>query len=325
MEQQQDARDLHVPVLRDTCVELLLPAFQVSDPVAIDGTLGMGGHAEALLSAQPNLRLIGIDRDRQALQLAGDRLARFGDRFVPFHGEYDRVDEVAREFGRRGQVDGILLDLGVSSLQLDDPERGFAYSRPAPLDMRMDQSSGQSAAELLATAPVGELTRILREYGEEKFARKIAQAIVRRRETEMLTTTAELAELVKDVIPAPARRTGGNPAKRTFQALRIAVNDELGILERTLPRALDSLRVGGRLVVESYQSLEDRIVKRTLAQGLKDTAPPGLPVVPEANRARLRALVKGALKADPTEVAQNPRSQSVRLRAVELVAPWSQS
>lgn len=322
MRSESEAADLHVPVLKDLCVTLLAPALQTDDSVVIDGTLGMGGHAEALLATLPNIRLVGIDRDPQALRLASARLAKFGDRFTPHLGEYDQVREVAAQYGRRGQVDGILLDLGVSSLQLDDPDRGFSYMREAPLDMRMDQTSGRTAQDLLETESVGEIARILRVYGEEKFASRIAKEIVNRRQSAPITNTLQLAQLVKEVIPAPARRRGGNPAKRTFQALRIAVNDELTILERTIPAALESLHVGGRLVVESYQSLEDRIVKGILAEGLTDTAPPGLPFIPKEDRPRLKALVKGAVQAGPEEVADNPRSQSVRLRAVELVAPW---
>lgn len=324
---QESARSkaaaLHTPVLRDTCVSLLSPALMDEGSVLIDGTLGMGGHAEAFLEELPAVTVVGIDRDKEALEIAGERLARFGTRFIPFHGEYDQVESVAREYGRQGKADAILLDLGVSSLQLDDPSRGFSYARDAELDMRMDQSRGPTAAEILNSASAAELTRILRDYGEERFASRVADRIVRRRERKPLATTGELSALVKEAIPAAARRKGGNPAKRTFQALRIAVNDELAILERAIPASLASLRIGGRLLVESYQSLEDRIVKKTLQAGLNDTAPPELPFIPEEDRPRLRALVKGAVQADEAEALRNPRSKSVRLRAVELIAPWS--
>ncbi len=324
MDKSEDAvAQLHAPVMRDICVDLLSPALQGPGSVLIDGTLGLGGHTEAFLSALPHLTVVGIDRDREALNLASKRLGEFGDRFVPFHGEYDQVRQVAREYGRDGAVDAILLDLGVSSLQLDDPERGFSYSREAPLDMRMDQGDGASVAELLSSASAADLTRILRDYGEERFASRIAARVVQVRQEQPLQTTTQLADLVKEAVPAAARRKGGNPSKRTFQALRIAVNDELTILERTLPRALESLRLGGRLLVESYHSLEDRMVKRVFQSGLSDTAPPGLPFIPESDRPRLRALVKGALQADAEEIVRNPRSKSVRLRAVELIAPWS--
>lgn len=322
---ERRAEDLHRPVLRDLCVELLAPALGNPGSVMIDATLGMGGHSEAVLRALPEATVVGIDRDPQALALASARLASFGERFVTVNTTYDHIDEVARRYGRAGLVDAILMDLGVSSLQLDEAERGFSYAQDGPLDMRMNQESGQSAQDLLDTASAAELTRILRDYGEERFASKIAAAIVRRRDLGGLQGTADLAELVRGVIPAPARRKGGNPAKRTFQALRIAVNDELGILERTVPAALGSLRVGGRLVIEAYQSLEDRIVKRVLARGLASTAPIDLPVIPVGSEPRLRALTHGALKADDEEIAANPRAKSVRLRAVEVAIPWRES
>lgn len=319
---QRRIEDLHLPVLREECVQLLAPALSEPGAVMIDATVGLGGHAESVLEACPEATVVGIDRDPEALALAGERLARFGERFVGFLGTFEQIDEVAELYGTGGLVDAILMDLGVSSLQLDDPGRGFAYAQDGPLDMRMSQVEEESAAALLSRASASELTRILRQFGEERFASRIAAAIVRQREVEPIRTTGQLAELVKNAIPAPARRRGGNPAKRTFQAVRIAVNDELGILERTLPKALASLRVGGRLVVESYQSLEDRIVKGTLKEGLETTAPPDLPFVPEEDEPRLRALRQGAMKADEEEITINPRARSVRLRAVELVRPW---
>ncbi|MBW3069724.1 16S rRNA (cytosine(1402)-N(4))-methyltransferase RsmH, partial [Actinomyces sp. 594] len=270
------AADHHTPVLLGRCLELLAPALTVPEPVMIDCTLGMGGHAEGALERFPQLTLVGIDRDPQAIALASARLARFGHRFRAVRATYDAVDAIAAEASRRpdGTVDAVLMDLGVSSLQLDDADRGFSYAHPAPLDMRMDQSAGRTAQDIVDTADEQELTRILRDYGEERFAARIAAAIVRRRSAgSPVTSTAELSELVRASIPAAARRRGGHPAKRTFQALRIAVNGELQLLERALPRALNSLRVGGRLVVESYQSLEDRIVKRVLAAGATSGAP----------------------------------------------------
>ena len=318
----REAADLHQPVLLQDCVRLLAPALQAPGSVMVDGTLGMGGHTEAVLQRCPEAIVVGIDRDPQALQLASTRLAGFGDRFIPFAGTYDEIPQVADAYGKGGLVDAVLLDLGVSSLQLDDVGRGFAYAQDGPLDMRMDQSAGQSAAQLLNTAPAGELVRILREYGEEKAAKQIVRAVVDQRANSPIATTGELVALIDRAMPAPLRRRGGNPAKRTFQALRIAVNDELEILRQTIPRALSSLRVGGRLVVESYQSLEDRLVKRTFAAGLRDTAPPGLPIIPESDLPRLRALTHGAEKADAAEIAANPRAKSVRLRAVEIMRPW---
>lgn len=318
---EADAAALHVPVLAERCLDLLAPAVGAPGAVLVDATLGMGGHAEAALRRFPALRVVGIDRDPQAIALASARLAPFADRFTAVHTTYDHVDDVAAEHGRAGTVQGVLMDLGVSSLQLDAADRGFAYAQDAPLDMRMDQSTGISAAELLATADVAELRRILRVYGEEKFAGRIAAAIVRRRETRPLARTGELVEIVRENIPQAARRTGGNPAKRTFQALRIAVNGELEVLERALPRAVEALAVGGRIVVESYHSLEDRAVKTVLVRGATSSAPPDMPVEPESHRPYLRLLTRGAEEADEAERARNPRATSVRLRAAERLRP----
>ena len=312
---------LHVPVLLDECFQLLEPAFSVPNPIMIDATLGMGGHSAAFLERCDRLTIIGIDRDPSAIELASERLARFGSRFRAVQGTYDHIDAVAQEFGHggadRGTVDAVLMDLGVSSLQLDEEERGFSYSHDAPLDMRMDKESGQTAAEIVALADVKELTRILSHYGEERFASRIARRIVSERERQPITRTTQLADLVKDSIPAATRRTGGNPAKRTFQALRIAVNDELAVLERAIPRAIASIRVGGRIAVECYQSLEDKIIKREFASGATSTTPPGLPVELPGHEPYLRLLTRGAIKAHPHEAAMNPRSASVRLRAAE--------
>ncbi|WP_418606920.1 16S rRNA (cytosine(1402)-N(4))-methyltransferase RsmH [Georgenia sp. SUBG003] len=316
---QADADALHVPVLLERCLDLLAPAVGGAGAVLIDATLGMGGHTEAALRRFPDLRVVGIDRDPQALELATARLAPFAGRFVPVRATYDHIDDVAAEHGRDGRVQGVLMDLGVSSLQLDEPTRGFSYAHDAPLDMRMDQSAGISAAELLATADEAELRRILRVYGEEKFAGRIAAAIVRRRQTAPLERTGELVEIVRENIPQAARRRGGNPAKRTFQALRIAVNGELEVLERALPRAVEALAVGGRIVVESYHSLEDRAVKTVLAAGARSSAPADLPVEPETHRPYLELLTRGAEEADDEERARNPRAASVRLRAAQRV------
>lgn len=311
------AAELHQPVLLSTCVNLLSPALQSLGAIFIDCTLGMGGHTEAVLTACPAAKAYGIDRDPEALNLAGERLAPFGDRFTPIHAEYDHVGEIVENLGQLAAA--ILFDLGVSSLQLDDLGRGFSYSRDAPLDMRMNQRQGRTAAEFLATASTGQIAQVLRDYGEEKFAHRIAQNIVSRRERQPLTRTGELADLVRDSIPVPARRKGGHPAKRTFQALRIEVNDELAILRRAIPSALDSLQPGGRLVVESYQSLEDRIVKSELRKVTQTQAPPDLPVVPVEQQARAKDLTRGVIKASPEEIEANPRAASVRLRAVEIV------
>ncbi|MCF2705688.1 16S rRNA (cytosine(1402)-N(4))-methyltransferase RsmH [Arcanobacterium haemolyticum] len=308
---------LHTPVMLEDCIELLAPALTEDSALLIDCTLGMGGHTLGFLEHFPNIRVVGIDRDEEAIALASERLASFGERFHAVKATYDAVDEVAREYGRGGRADAILMDLGVSSLQLDEVERGFSYAHDAPLDMRMDASRGRTAADILATDSAEEIARILSRYGEERFAMRIAQRIVAARQTEPITRTAQLAELVRSAIPAATRRTGGHPAKRTFQALRIAVNDELAVLERAVPAAIASLRVGGRLAVESYQSLEDKIVKRAMTAGATSTTPAGLPMELPGHEPYLRLLTRGAMKASPEELDRNPRSASVRLRGVE--------
>jgi len=313
----------HIPVLAQRCLELLGPALEPTtarpEPILVDTTLGLGGHSELVLSSFPAVRVIGIDRDIDALRLAGERLARFDDRFVGVHATYDQVGEVLEEQTADGRAQAILMDLGVSSMQLDQAERGFAYSQDGPLDMRMDTSTGITAAELLAQAPEAELRRILYTYGEERFAGRIAAAIVARRETDPVIRTSQLAELVRDSIPAAARRHGGNPAKRTFQALRVAVNAELEVLSRAVPAAVAAITVSGRLVVMAYQSLEDRIVKRALVTGSRSQTPPGIPVELPEHRPYLRLLTRGAEVADEAEIAANPRSASVRLRAAEVI------
>lgn len=317
-----DPAELHRPVLATRCLDLLAPPLSRPGAVLVDATVGLGGHSEIVLAARPEARVIGIDRDLQALALARDRLAPFGDRFVGIHAVYDEIlDVVASVLGADARVQAILFDLGVSSLQLDDPARGFAYAQDAPLDMRMDASRGTTAADLLATASEAELRRILRDYGEERFAPRIAAVIVRRRATAPITRSGELVEIVRSAIPAPARRTGGNPAKRTFQALRIAVNGELDVLRRALPRAIEALAVSGRIVVEAYHSLEDRAVKRAFAAGASVTAPPDLPVIPPDAQPYLRLVTRGAEVADEAERLANPRAASVRLRAAERIRP----
>ncbi|MFC5908364.1 16S rRNA (cytosine(1402)-N(4))-methyltransferase RsmH [Streptacidiphilus monticola] len=308
----------HVPVMLDRCLDLLAPAISAPGAVVVDATLGLGGHSEAMLRRFPEVRLVAVDRDPEALRLAGERLAPFGDRAALVHAVYDEIPEVV---GRLGidRIDGVLFDLGVSSMQLDEAERGFAYAQDAPLDMRMDQSTGMSAAEVLNTYSHGDLARILKVYGEERFAGKIASVIVREREKEPFTTSARLVELVRNAIPAATRRTGGNPAKRTFQALRIEVNRELAVLERAIPGAMDALGLGGRIVVMSYQSLEDRIVKGFFAEATRSTAPPGLPVVPEEHQPRFRLLTRGAEQASEEELARNRRAAPARLRAAERI------
>lgn len=308
----------HAPVLLDRVVALLAPALADEGSVLVDCTLGLGGHTEAVLQHCENARVIGIDRDTAALELAGERLRDFGDRFVGVHAVYDEIADVVRDQGL-DHVDAVLFDLGVSSMQLDVRERGFAYAADAPLDMRMDGTTGPTAADILNTYSAGELTRVLRDFGEEKFAKKIAYAIVREREIEPFTRSARLVELLYAEIPAPARRTGGHPGKRTFQALRMEVNDELAVLRRAMPAAIDVIGVGGRVVVESYHSLEDRLVKRAFVAVTRLDVPEDLPFLPEGSEPALRLVTRGAEVADEQEIAHNPRAASVRLRAVERV------
>ena len=315
----------HIPVLLDRCVELLTPALtrQHADgegAVLIDATLGAGGHAERFLTELPGLRLIGLDRDPDALWIAGERLAQFGDRVMLVRTRYDGIEGVLAETGYwASQVHGILFDLGVSSMQLDRTARGFSYSADAPLDMRMDPDAALTAAEVVNTYDQKTLTRVLREFGEERFAARIAAQIVRRRADRPFATTGELVELLYQAIPAPARRTGGHPAKRTFQALRIVVNGELDSLRDALPAALGALAPGGRIAVMAYQSLEDRIVKNQFAAATASRTPPGLPIELPGHGPEFVALTRGAERAGPDEIELNPRSASARLRALEKV------
>jgi 16S rRNA (cytosine1402-N4)-methyltransferase len=312
----------HVPVLLETTIELLSPALSRSDAVCIDATVGLGGHSAALLAAFPNLTLIGIDRDESALAHAANRLAAFSDRVHLIHDTYDHMAQHTAALGVT-EVNGVLMDLGVSSMQLDQPARGFAYSYDAPLDMRMDPSNPLTAAKVLAEYPQEELSELLRTYGEERYARRIAAAIVNYRQTTALTTSAQLTELLSKTIPASSQRSGGHPAKRTFQALRIEVNDELGTLRRALPAALALLAVGGRLAVMAYHSLEDRMVKKTFTSVVEPSVPVDLPVIPHDARPRFARVTRGAQVASPAEVAVNPRAASVRLRVIERIRETS--
>lgn len=324
-ESAPDIAARHIPVFLDRVGDLLMPALAggagPGPATVVDATLGLGGHLVNLLQAHPDLLAIGIDRDRQALALAGDRLAAAGlaGRVRLVHAVYDRIGEIIDADGPAAGVQGVLFDLGVSSLQLDSTERGFAYAQDAPLDMRMDPGSGPTAADVLNTYSATELTRVLRVYGEERFAARIAAAVIARRDRAPWLTSAPLVELVRDAIPAPARRTGGNPAKRTFQALRIEVNDELAVLARAIPAALDGLAVGGRLVVLSFHSLEDRIVKRAIDPATHSTTPLDLPVDLPERRPALRWLTRGAKAPTPQEIQANPRAASARLRAAERI------
>lgn len=310
--------DRHTPVLLERVTELLDPALRDRDAVYVDATLGMGGHAAALLAAHPRLTVVGMDRDPQALELAGRRLTAYADRLHRVHTVYDDVAGALEQAGVPA-ADGILFDLGVSSLQLDEDARGFSYSRDADLDMRMDPTTGPTAADVLNSYTVGELRRILREYGEERFAGPIANAIVRTREKRPFTRSTELVELLYGVVPAASRRTGGHPAKRTFQALRIEVNRELEVLRDALPAALDALAPGGRIVVLSYHSLEDRITKRVFAERVRSRTPVDLPVELPGYGPEFRLLTRGSEQAFDSEVARNPRAAPVRLRAAQRV------
>jgi 16S rRNA (cytosine1402-N4)-methyltransferase len=309
-------------VLAGRVTALLAPALAADGAVLVDATLGRAGHARALLEACPGMLLVGIDADVAAIEAATELLAPFANRVTLVHARYDEIPAILSEVSitaGRGQVMGLLFDLGVSSPQLDDPGRGFAYAQDAPLDMRMDRTKDLTAAEIVNGYPAAELARVLRDYGEERFARRIADAVVRERAQAPITSTQRLSGIVKDAIPAATRRTGGNPAKRTFQALRIEVNDELGTLRRALPAALGVLAVGGRVVVLAYHSLEDRIVKRELVRLSADQAPPGLPVPASAATNQFRLLTRGAERPDSEEVTSNPRAASARLRAAERI------
>jgi len=307
----------HVPVLLDRVVALVAPPLERAGAVLVDATLGLGGHAEAVLRECPQAHLVGIDRDPQAIERAGARLHEFSSRVTLVHAVYDEIPEVLDRLGH-DRVQGVLFDLGVSSMQIDVRERGFSYAKDAPLDMRMDPTRGQSAADVLNTYSVSELARLLKVYGEERFAQRIAQRIVREREREPFDTSARLVDVVAAAIPAAARRSG-HPAKRIFQALRIEVNDEIGVLRCALPAAVDALALGGRVVVMSYHSLEDRLTKQVLGERSRTTAPPDMPIVPPDQQPQLRLLTRGAEQADAQEVAANPRAASVRLRAAERI------
>jgi 16S rRNA (cytosine1402-N4)-methyltransferase len=308
----------HLPVMVDRVLALFAPALDPPGAVLVDATLGRAGHARALLAAHPRLALVGMDTDASAIAESGRLLAPYADRVTLAHAVYDQIAGVLARQGV-ARVQGVLFDLGVSSPQLDEPGRGFAYSYDAPLDMRMNRGQALTAADVLNTYPAARLARVLREYGEEKYARRIAEAVVRARATGPLTSTSQLNEIIRDSIPAPARRSGGHPAKRTFQALRIEVNAELEVLARALPAALDALAVGGRIVVLAYHSLEDRAVKRALTSRAVDATPPGLPVALAEASPQFKLLTRGAERPSGGEVAANPRAASARLRAAERI------
>jgi 16S rRNA (cytosine1402-N4)-methyltransferase len=312
------AQAAHLPVMLDRVRATFAPALEVAGAVLVDATLGRAGHSIALLGDHPGLTVIGIDADETAIEESALVLAAQASRVILVHGAFDQIPAILAQRGL-ATVQGVLFDLGVSSPQIDNRDRGFSYSADAPLDMRMDRTRALTAAEVVNTYPAAQLAQVLKEYGEERFARRIADAVVRERAMTPLSSTLRLAEIVKDAIPAAARRTGGNPAKRTFQALRIEVNDELGTLRRGIPAALDAVAVGGRVVVLAYHSLEDRIVKRAFAQRAVDSTPLGLPVSLPAARPQFRLLTSGAQRPSEAETAANPRAASARLRAAERV------
>jgi 16S rRNA (cytosine1402-N4)-methyltransferase len=309
------ANDIHTPVMLERSIELLEPAVREPGAVLVDATLGLAGHAEAFLQRFPELTLVGLDRDLEALALAEERLKPFQGRVHLVHTVYDGIREAIAGLGIE-EVNGVLFDLGVSSMQLDRVERGFSYSKDAPLDMRMDHTSELTAERILAEYSESELRRIFQEYGEEKLSARYAKAIVAARESRPFLRSAELVEVITAVTPVAVQRTG-HPAKRVFQALRIEVNQELAVLERAIPAALETIAVGGRIVTMAYQSLEDRIVKKALAAASSSSAPAGLPVELPEHKPLFKLLIRGAELASDEEKAENPRATPVRVRAAE--------
>ena len=323
MTSERPTADRHVPVMLERVLDLMAPGLEAAraagrTPVALDGTLGMGGHTEAILRRHPDTIVVGIDRDTQALRLATERLSWAGDRLRTWHGTYDEVSEALADAGVEG-VDAALYDLGVSSYQLDERERVFAYSYDATLDMRMDPTAELTAETVVNTYPEAELRRIIRSWGEEKFAGRIAAAIVRSRAEEAFSSTGRLVEVIRGAVPAAAGKSGGHPAKRTFQALRIEVNEELDVLERALPEVMSRLNVGGRLVVMSYHSLEDRITKGQMTALATSTAPPGFPIELEEHAPVVKMLTRGVDKPTQHEIEENPRASSAKVRALEKI------
>ena len=320
-----DAAARHVPVMANRVIDLLAPGVEAArqqqrQPILVDATLGMGGHTELMLNRFDDVVVIGVDRDTQALALAAERLVAFGSRFIAFHGTYDQIAEALAAAGVSA-ADGYLFDLGVSSYQLDERDRGFAYSYDAPLDMRMDPTARFSAANVVNDYDPKRLEHIIRRYGEEKFARRIATAITERRKTQPFTNTGDLVNVIRSAVPVAAGRSGGHPAKRTFQALRIEVNEELDILRGALPAAMAGLHVGGRMVVMSYHSLEDRITKKAFQQEATSLTPPGFPVELEEYAPVVEILTRGTEKPTEEEIAQNPRAASAKVRAIVKIRP----
>jgi 16S rRNA (cytosine1402-N4)-methyltransferase len=306
----------HIPVLRERSLELLLPALSGPHPLLLDATLGLGGHTEAFLASTPALRVLGIDRDLEALDHARARLEPFGDRVSFAHARYDELGDVLDTVMGSESPNAMLFDLGVSSLHLDKPERGFSYSVDAPLDMRMNVGDDLTAADVLARYDKRELAGIFRRFGDEKLADRYAGAIVEARAIAPLERTGELVDLLQRATPY-ALRDKGHPAKRVFQALRIEVNQELESWAHALPVALDRLALGGRIAVMSYHSGEDRLTKHELRRRSHSSAPLGLPRELPEHRAEFSEITRGAETASAEEVTLNPRAASVRLRAAE--------
>lgn len=312
-------KQVHVPVMTDKVIHFLQPR---PGGLYIDCTVGAAGHSRAILEAAGGqARLVGIDQDPDALALAKENLRHFGEAVTLVHENFRHLPQIMHRLGLTG-ADGILLDLGMSSLQVDKPERGFTYHEEAPLDMRMNPEQATTAADLVNNLDEDSLAKILWEWGEERWSRRIAAAIVRRRRSRPITTTLELVEVIKSAIPAPARRTGGHPARRTFQALRIAVNDELGAIKDVLEPAAELLRPGGRLVVISFHSLEDRLVKHTFRRLSTDCTCTSRAECRCGNRRLLNILTRRPVQPDPAEIALNPRARSAKLRAAERIGTY---
>lgn len=307
---------LHIPVLLERCLDWIRPSVQSGSPVIVDATLGMGGHSEAMLAEFPNVKVIGFDRDPEAIAIASQRLQPYGDRFVAVNATYDQLTETLKSL-EIPSVAAVLMDLGVSSLQLDESERGFAYAQDAPLDMRMDQRDGQTAADILNSYSEPSLTRIFREYGEERFAARVAAAVVERRSRTAIQSSGELNEIANRVIPQVPGKQSGHPAKRIYQALRVAVNNEFEILESALPQAIAALQVGGRLVVMSYHSIEDAFVKAAMQDAATSKTPADFPIELPGTAPILKILTRGVERASERELDLNPRAASARLRVAE--------
>ena len=306
----------HKPVLLDECLQAL--AIK-PDGIYLDGTLGRAGHSLEILRRLTTGRLIGLDRDLTAIEAAKERLAEFGDRVTLVHSNFSDLGDVLRELGVSG-VDGMLFDLGVSSPQLDEAHRGFSYMHDAPLDMRMDSTAQLDAYEVVNTWSYEELRGILFDYGEERYAPQIAKAITRRREEKPIETTLELVDIIRAAMPAAALREKQHPAKRSFQAIRIAVNDELGSVEKVMVEAIPCLNPGGRLAVITFHSLEDRIVKNGMANAAKGcTCPPNFPVCVCGNKPKVKLISRKPIVASDEELEVNPRSRSAKLRVCEKI------